>query len=154
MKKFIKLLKKVKQKRFCSSYYGARLEVTLYDEKSKLYDLYDKEFCSWLREKLNIPYREPLTDNEVIKDSLLDFSKRFIKDEKEFCSFINDAKDAADFRKNIVSYIKKLIIQDIWEQWKRLPLDDCYSISDEDDLNHLNLEILQLMNIEKQLTEK
>ncbi|MDN5096537.1 hypothetical protein [Aliarcobacter butzleri] len=139
------------KKRFYASYYGARLKVTLYDEKSKLYDLYDKEFCSWLREKLNVPYREPLTDNEVIKDSLLDFSKRFIKDEKEFYSFINDAKDAADFRKNIVSYIKKLGNYTGHMGGGGSPLDDCYSISYGYDLNHLNLEISQLNEYRKQL---
>ncbi|MFW2553694.1 hypothetical protein [Aliarcobacter butzleri] len=139
------------KKRFYASYYGARLKVTLYDEKSKLYDLYDKEFCSWLREKLNVPYREPLTDNEVIKDSLLYLSKRFIKDEKEFYSFINDAKDAADFRKNIVSYIKKLGNYTGHHGGGCSPLDDCYSESYGYDLNHLHLEISQLNEYRKQL---
>ncbi|MFY4796960.1 hypothetical protein ACOTVS_10575 [Aliarcobacter butzleri] len=139
------------KKRFYSYYYGTRLEVRLYDEKSKFYDLHDKEFCSWLREKLNIPYREPLTDNEVIKDSLLDFSKRFIRDEEEFYSYINDAKDAVDFRKNIISYIKKLGNYTGHMGGGGGPLDDCYSISYGYDLNHLNLEISQLNEYRKQL---
>lgn len=139
------------KKRFYASYYGTRLKVELYGENQKFYDLHDKEFCSWLREKLNVPYREPLTDNEVIKDSLLDFSKIFIKDEKEFYSYINDAKDAVDFRKNIVSYIKKLGNYTGHMGGGGAPLDDCYSISYGYDLNHLNLEISQLNEYRKQL---
>lgn len=139
------------KKRFYSSYYGTRLELELYDEKSKFYDLYNKEFCSWLREKLNSPYREPLTDLEVIKDSLLDFSKRFIKDEEELYSYINDAKYAVDFRKNIISYIKKLGNYTGHHGGGCSPLDDCYSESYGYDLNHLHLEISQLNEYRKQL---
>lgn len=132
-----------------TSYHGARLKVKF--NKPKFYDLYDQKFCSWLREKLNVPYREPLTDNEVIKDSLLDFSKRFIKDEKEFYSFINDAKDAVDFRKNIISYIKKSGDYTGHQGGGGGPLNDCYSISYGYDLNHLYLEISQLNEYRKQL---
>lgn len=153
--KFWLITKKGKtKKRFYSSYYSAKLKIELYDEKTKFYDLYNEEFCCWLREKLNVPYREPLTDDEIIKDSLLDFSKRFIKDEKEFYSYIDNAKDAVDFRKNIVSYIKKFVNYTGHHGGGSGPCDDCYSVSYGYDSNYLYLSISQLNEYRKQLNRK
>lgn len=139
------------KERFSTYYYGARLELELYDDKSKIYDLYDKEFCTWLREKLNVQYREPLTDLEVIKESILSFSEHFFKEKEELYSYINSAKDAVDFRKNMITKLKNNKDRIGHMGGGGGPFDDCYSYSDGYDLNNLSLSISQLNEYREQL---
>lgn len=138
------------RRRFCTSYYGARLKLELYGNEVKFYDLYNKEFCNWLREKLNVPYREPLADNEVIKQTFLSYSRNFFKDENELYFYIKSSKNAVDFRKSIVSFIKENKESGHMGSGGG-PLDDCYSYSYGYDINHLELSITQLNEYRNQL---
>lgn len=141
-----------KNKRFYADYYGTDYVISFDDEKSKVYDLYDKEFCTWLRKLFNIPYRKPLEDIEVIKEELINFSKRFFDENNTLESFIANSKDAKDFRKNVFSHLRKKSSNFAGHCGGGCgPLDDCYSVSYTYDINDLEIVITQLNNYRKQL---
>ncbi len=141
-----------KNKRFYADYYGTDYVISFDDEKSKVYDLYDKDFCTWLRELFNIPYRKPLEDIEVIKEGLVNFSKRFFDEDNSLESFIAISKDAKDFRKNIFSYLRKDSSKFSGHSGGGCgPLDDCYSVNYTYDINDLAIVITQLNTYRKQL---
>lgn len=137
-------------KRFYSSYHSAGLKIESIENNTKFYDLYNKEFCSWLREKFNIPYKEPLTDKEVIKDSFISFARKFFEDENQLYYYINTSKNEVDFRKTVISFIREKNESGHMGSAGG-PFEDCYSFSYTYDINHLHFRVSQRNEYRKQL---
>lgn len=133
-----------------ASYYANKLRLNLNKKEYRYIDLYDTEFCNWLRDKLGTPYREPNTDEEIIKEFYLIYSNYFFENKDELYALISASKNSADFRKNILSKLDKDIHTGHYGGGCYL-LDDCYSSSYNYDLNHLKIEITQSKEYRSQL---
>jgi hypothetical protein len=74
------------------------------------YELYDLEFIDWLRNHFNIPYRDVVSDDYVLKQNLRHFFSStlwYAKDEYNFEAKINTFKDWKQFKSDIFSFLKK-----------------------------------------------
>jgi hypothetical protein len=143
-----------KKYRFDSSYCGNEYTINIYNGKTKVYDLYKKDFCLWLRSKFNIPKREPLADFEVIKKSFKSYANKFFDNEEQLKSFLSIAKNAEDFRKKVVSFLNKDSENKGHFGSAGGPLNDCYGFSYGYDLNHLYLQITQLNSYRETLNRE
>ncbi|WP_418181295.1 hypothetical protein ACNSOL_12370 (plasmid) [Aliarcobacter lanthieri] len=139
-----------KDKRFIACYYNAKLRLTIYDGVFIYYDLYDKEFCDWLRDKLKTPYAEPKTDYDIIKEQFLSYSSNFLQNNTELYCLINSSKNAIDFRNKLISSLDKDRCSGHFGS-SNGPINDCYSFIYCYDLNRLSFQVEQQKEYRMQL---
>jgi len=73
--------------------------------------LFDAEFLDWVRDTLGIPYKEPISDDEVLKKNLQHYMHRLIGADNmkgyDFKKKVNTFKDWKEFKKSIQKLIPK-----------------------------------------------
>jgi len=88
----------------CGSHDNDKLELPSYE------GLFDTEFLDWARKTLNIPYKEPISDEDILKENLKYFFDSLLWYEKENYDYlhkINTFKDWKQFKADILNFCKE-----------------------------------------------
>jgi len=129
-------------------YYSYEYQISLDSHPTLTYDLNKPHFVKWLREKLNIRYKAPKSDDEVIKESLERLANNMYpgtKDENfDIHALVNSCKTEKEFKTKFTNLITSHPNYRAGHMGGfGYPDDDCYSINGGYDINHLSLGIKQ-----------
>ncbi len=72
-------------------------------------NLFDTEFLKWVRETLDVPYKEPISDKEILKENLNHFFNSLLWYERknyDWLTKINTVKNWKQFKADIMSFLK------------------------------------------------
>jgi len=126
--------------RYFASYHAQQYTISHDSGDAIVYDLNQPEFVAWLRDIFNVPFREPTTDKEMIKQCLNDVADRLFGSLKDIT--FKEILDKATNKKTFTSSIKSLFKKDSGYSGGGGPRDDCYSSSITQD-SGVHLEIVQ-----------
>lgn len=78
----------------------------LRNDELPTYDLYDSDFILWLRNHFDIPYKEVISDDDILRENVKGLFRRVFKDDFDAMKEIELAKDFNQFKARANAHAK------------------------------------------------